>query len=135
MRKISNSEMVIMDILWEYSEPLGSLFIQQECVSLGYQWNISIVLTFLARMKAKGFVDYTSASQAGTGKTHYYYPLISKKEYDQYILSELVSKKLGMDICDLVMCFVEDKLPPEKIAELKEYFKEIKEKNDLVHSD
>lgn len=126
MRKLSNSELVIMNLLWDYSEPLGSLFIQQECVNLGYDWNTSVVLTFLARMKRKGFVDFNSSKQPGVGKAHYYYPLISKKEYERYILSELVSKKLGMDVGDLVMCFMEDKLTSEQIDEMKEYFKKNK---------
>ncbi len=126
MKKLSNSELVIMNLLWGHSEPLGSLFIQQECNDLGYDWNTSVVLTFLARMKKKGFVDFHSSNQAGLGKAHYYYPLISKKEYERTVLSELVSKKIGMDVKDLVMCFVDDKLTPKQIDELKEYFEKSK---------
>lgn len=126
MRKLSNSELIIMNLLWEYSEPLGSLFIQQECAGLGYYWTPSVILTFLARMRKKGFVDYTTSSQTGTGNTHYYYPVISKKEYDQYILSERVNKNLEMDAGDLVMRFIEDKLTSEQVDELKGFFEKNK---------
>ena len=74
MQKISEAEMEIMNIIWNYDSGMKSKDIME--VIPNKQWKITTVLTLISRLIDKGFLK---AEKNGRGKI--YSSVISEKEY------------------------------------------------------
>lgn len=74
MNKISESEMEIMNILWNSQKGMTGKEIMEAIPEK--QWKITTVLTMVSRLADKGFIR---AEKAGRGNI--YFSTISEKEY------------------------------------------------------
>ncbi|QIB68891.1 BlaI/MecI/CopY family transcriptional regulator [Aminipila butyrica] len=77
-QKLSETEMEVMQIIWEYGDPITSselldIFAAKE----GKEWKGQTMATFLARLVKKGVL--TSIKKQG--RTNIYLPRISPEEY------------------------------------------------------
>ena len=76
------------------------------------------VSTIVRLLEKKGFVGYTAY-----GKTHEYYPLVTKEQYSSYNLKNLVSGYFGGSFEKLVSFFAKEK--NMDIPELEEMLKHV----------
>lgn len=115
--KISESEMKVMEMLWAKGKmvtisDLLLMLSKEEGV-----WIYQNVATFLKRLEVKGFV-----SKVKNGKAVYYYPLISREQYNNSIARNFVNIRFGGSIKRFLSAFSEsDKISTEEIQELKEW--------------
>ena len=81
MKQISQSEMIVMDVLWKEA-PMAASDIAHHVVDEG--WNIRTVKTLLSRLVQKNIL----ATQED-GRRYLYLPLISKEDYGVRILDDV----------------------------------------------
>ena len=101
MRELTKAEEEIMQIFWE--------------IERGVVWDIiellpepkpayNTVSTFIRILEQKGFIDHDT-----NGKTHIYFPLVSKETYRRYQTEKLMSNYFDNSLTELVSFFVKDK--------------------------
>jgi len=88
MKQISQSEMVIMEVLWNQA-PLAATDIAKQVVA--EKWNIRTVKTLLSRLVQK---DVLATDE--DGRRYLYRPLLSKEDYGVLIL-DTVSQQFFKD--------------------------------------
>ena len=116
---LTKAEIQIMNILWEM--PVGGcvhdIIEHYEEPKPAY----TTIATFMKILLNKKFVGYRKV----TGKTHIYYPLMTKEEYTRRIMSEVKDNFFGGSSSSLLKFFVrEEKLTEEEIEELIRMVKE-----------
>lgn len=116
MKKLTDTELEIMKIIWKYSKPLTSNEILAE-IKEEHPWKLASLMTVLARMADKGYV-YCDRST----RTNYYTALISENEYQvtesENFLERLFNRSAKNFIASL---YQGEKMSEEEIQELKEY--------------
>lgn len=115
---LTRSEMQIMNILWKLPEGgcIHEIIGHYEEPKPAY----TTVSTFLKILLNKGFVEYRKLS----GKTHTYFPLISKEEYTRTVMKDVKNSFFDGSCSSLVKFFVEqEQLSEEERNELIEMIK------------
>ena len=113
--KISDSELVIMRILWREQRPLKASEFREE-LEINKGWNKSTTNTLITRLRDKGLIEPTE--RYGVAR---YIPLITE---DEYILAEEKNllERFG-SAKKLAIAMVRNKhLTNADIDELREYF-------------
>ncbi len=83
------------------------------------------VSTIVRILEKKGFVGYTAF-----GKTHEYYPLISKEHYTRFYLKSMISGYFNGSFSSLVSFFAQqESLSVKEIEALEKKLAELKKKN------
>lgn len=72
--RISDSEMKIMDLIWEKEGPVTTDWLNGELT--GTEWKATTILTFLSRLEKKGFLTVTRQ-----GRQNFYQAAVSREEY------------------------------------------------------
>lgn len=112
---LTKAEMQVMTILWEM--PHGGCI--HEIIARYPQPKpaYTTVSTFLKILYNKGFVDFRKLS----GKTHTYYPLVSKDNYTTQVMKDVKDSFFGGSGSSFVKYFVEnEQLSEQEIEELLE---------------
>lgn len=98
--RLTNSEKKVMTILWMSGRHLSVYDI------LEYYHDpkpaYTTISTIISRMQQKGFVDYSR----GDGKTHYYYPTLSRGRYHLLSSTKDVARRLIVIAICLMMTFL-----------------------------
>ena len=105
---LPESELDIMLVIWEMKEPITSNNIMK---TLNKNWKKPTLLNLLTRLCKRGFLDCER-----TTKCNVYKVLISREDYSQEAVDELLQKMFNGSITDVVR--------------LLSYYKKIS-KNDL----
>ena len=116
---LTKAEMQVMNALWEMPEGgcIHDIIAHYPDPKPAY----TTVSTFLKILLNKGFVEFRKLS----GKTHTYYPLISKENYTNQVMKDVKESFFGGSGSSLVKFFVEkEKLSDSEIKELIEIIKE-----------
>ncbi len=114
---IGKAELEIMKVLWKSKQPLSSAEIGKAVENHG--WKRTTIATFLARL-----VDKCAISAEQRGKSLYYTPIITSKEYKKLQVKGLIKNVFDGSAQDLVVSLFEEKtLTDEDIKELKSIFK------------
>ena len=112
---LTKAEMLVMNALWEF--PDGACV--HEIISCYPEPKpaYTTVSTFLKILLNKGFVNFRKIS----GKTHTYYPLISKDGYTSMVMKDVKESFFGGSSSSMVKFFAEnEKLSENEIKELLE---------------
>lgn len=112
---LTKAEMQVMNALWELPEGgcIHDIITRYPAPKPAY----TTISTFLKILLNKGFVDFRKL----TGKTHTYYPLVSKEQYTNQVMSEVKDSFFGGSGSSLVKFFVEkEQLSEDEIKELLE---------------
>jgi len=110
MRELTRAEEQIMHVLWE----LGAGFVKDIIEHLpDPKPAYNTVSTIVRILERKGFVSYHAY-----GKTHQYYPLVSKDEYKKHFLKRFVESYFGNSLGEMVSFFAEGR--DLGLAELEE---------------
>ena len=116
---LTKAEMQVMNALWEMPEGgcIHDIIAHYPDPKPAY----TTVSTFMKILLNKGFVEFRKLS----GKTHTYYPLISKENYTNQVMKDVKESFFGGSGSSLVKFFVEkEKLSESEIKELIEIIRE-----------
>lgn len=119
--KISDSEWLVMQVLWAKSPQLAQEIIEQLTPSTG--WNHRTVKTLLARLVRKGALRYDKAD-----RSYLYHAAIDQKTCVHAETRSFLDRFHGGTIKPLLAAFIEnEKLSAEDIEELKAILEKRKE--------
>ena len=111
MEKLTNKEEEIMRILWQ----LKAAFVKEviaEIPDSGLHYNT--VSTIIRNLEEKGYVGHKAY-----GKTHQYYPLVSKEEYRKQFMNMATNKFFDSSYKSVVSFFArEEKISAEELREI-----------------
>ena len=100
MKKLAKREEEVMQVIWDLERALVNDIIPNlPAKNLPY----TTISTIVRRLEKKGFVGHKSY-----GKTHEYFPLISKAEYKKSQLTNLVKNYFDSSYKNLVSYFAEN---------------------------
>ena len=116
MKELTRAEEQLMHILWKIKKGfIKDLIDRIPEPKPAY----NTVSTFIRIMERKGFVGHTAY-----GKTHEYFPLISKKEYTKLYMKGFIKNYFSNSLQEMVSFFAkEDKM---SISELEALLQEVK---------
>lgn len=115
--KITDSEFLVMRVLWEAKQELTITQIR-ESLEKTTDWNSSTIKTLIRRLVNKGAVEATKK------EVYYYKALITEDEYNQHITKDLIDRLYNGSAKNLVASLIDNKKLSEKdIEELRNMFK------------
>lgn len=111
MEKLTNKEEEIMRVLWR----LEKAFVKEVLAELKDQkLHYNTVSTIIRNLEEKGYVSYKAF-----GKTHQYYPVISKDKYRKQFMSQATKKFFDNSYKNMVSYFAkEEKISAEELREI-----------------
>ena len=119
MIKISDSELEIMQIIWEKGEITSTKIIEELKTK---KWDRNTIRTFITRLIGKKAVGISKKD----GKRYTYVALINKKDYAIQKTKYFIDKLFNGSILDFLKYWIDNN--PEYIEEIRETIKEIIEK-------
>ena len=115
MKELTKAEDQIMQILWEMKKGFVKDIIEKLPAPKPAYNTVSTIVRIL---ETKGFVDHKAY-----GKTHEYFPIISKEKYSKFYLNNMVKGYFNGSFQNLVSFFAkENKMD---ISEMEELFKQV----------
>lgn len=121
MKELTKAEEQVMQILWKLEKAFVK-DILEEMPDPKPAYNT--VSTIVRILETKGFVDHKAY-----GKTHEYFPLVSKDKYKQFSLDNLVSGYFNGSFQNLVSFFAKkEKMDVNEIDQLLKQLEEFKNK-------
>lgn len=101
MKELTKAEEQIMQILWEKEKAFVREIIEEiEDPKPAY----NTVSTIIRILETKGFVGHEEF-----GKSHRYYPLVSKKDYSRFRMNDMVQNYFGNSAKQVVSFFANNK--------------------------
>jgi predicted transcriptional regulator len=121
MKPLTKAEEEIMHILWQIKKGFVKDILDHfEAPKPAY----NTVSTIVRILEKKGFVGYNAF-----GKTHEYYPLISKENYTRFYLKTMISGYFNGSFSSLVSFFAQqESLSVKEIEALEKKLAELKKK-------
>lgn len=121
MNKLTKAEEEIMNVLWEMERGFVKDIIDKMDEPKPAYNTVSTIIRILC---SKGFVDFEDY-----GRSHQYYPLISRDDYKRKYLGNVVSRFFDDSYKNLVSFFSEsENLSLKELEELKKIIEEQMEK-------
>ncbi|WP_025852501.1 BlaI/MecI/CopY family transcriptional regulator [Paenibacillus ehimensis] len=115
--KMSETEMEVMEVIWELSTPVTVNQLLEIFESKG--WKTSTLSTLLKRLIEKGFL-----TKSMSGKVNYYNPALTFREYKKYETQSFLGRLYNGKVKNFIAALVdEDEFTQDDITELKEWFK------------
>ncbi len=116
MKKLPDSELDIMLIIWEFNRPVTRFEIEGE-MNGNKNLSATTILSFLSRLQEKGFLKVTKA-----GKNNIYTAVIDKESYMRMDSENVLKKLYRNSIKNFVASLYDgDNLSETDIKELEEY--------------
>ncbi len=110
MEKLTNKEEEIMQVLWR----LKKAFAKEVQAELHNSAHYNTVSTIIRKLEEKGYIAHEAF-----GKTHQYYPIISKDEYKSRFISKAMSNYFNNSYKNMVSFFAkEEKISAEELREI-----------------
>jgi predicted transcriptional regulator len=101
MKELTKAEEQIMHILWEINQGFIKDILEKTDEPKPAYNTVSTIVRILEK---KGFIGYKAY-----GKTHQYYPLISKETYKKELMGNMVKNYFSNSFKQLVSFFANDK--------------------------
>lgn len=116
MKELTKAEEQIMQILWKLNEGFVNDIIEKIPEPKPAYNTVSTIVRILEK---KGFINHKAY-----GKTHLYFPLISKKEYTRSFMKNFMGSYFGNSFREMVSFFAkEDNMSIDEIEELMDEVK------------
>ncbi len=117
MKRLPESELEIMMIIWEYNRPVNRMEIEER---LKKDVAAPTILSFLNRLEAKGFL-----SMDKIGKINLYTSLVKEEEYLQKESRNILQKMYQNSLKNFVTALYDgDGLTAQDMEELKAFIEE-----------
>ncbi|RMA57857.1 BlaI/MecI/CopY family transcriptional regulator [Ulvibacter antarcticus] len=112
MEQLTNKEEEIMQALWQ----LEKAFVKEIAAILPNENHYNTVSTIVRNLEEKGFVSYTAF-----GKTHQYFPLVSKDDYAKGFMNSASKRFFNNNYKSMVSFFAkEEKISAGELREILE---------------
>ncbi len=123
LNQISESELVLMKIIWKKGGTALYAFIMEELDKSSNEWKKNTVLTLLSRLVEKKFLKTKKI-----GRRNEYVALISEKEYQTMQTHSFLEKIYEGNVKSLVSTLLQhDIISAEELTEIEKFWRE---KND-----
>lgn len=123
MQQISESELILMKIIWKNEGAALYSFIMDELEKDNNEWKKNTVLTLLSRLVEKKYLKTKKI-----GRRNEYVALVSEKEYQAIQTHSFLDKIYEGNVKNLVSTLLQqDILSAEELAEIEKFWRE---KND-----
>lgn len=110
MEPLTNKEEEVMHALWQ----LEKAFVKELMTILPNENHYNTISTVVRNLEEKGYVAHTAF-----GKTHQYYPLISKEAYTQGFMKLASQKYFNNSYKNMVSFFAkEEKITAQELREI-----------------
>ena len=117
--ELTRGEEEIMQILWRLGDAVVNEIIAQ---TKEPRPKYTTVATFLKILENKGFVNHTPE-----GKSHRYYPAVSREEYARGVMSSVLSSYFDGSLAQLVSFFSRhEQIPMREMDEILEIMHQAK---------
>lgn len=124
MKELTRAEEQVMQILWDLGKGFVREFIDEMPAPKPAYNTVSTIIRILEK---KGFVSHKAY-----GKSHEYFPIVSKEEYKHSFGKRFMRSYFGGSFKEMVSFFArEDRID---LNELDELLQEIKENKDIKNS-
>lgn len=124
MKKVSESELKILQIIWQAGEPISIAGIIAELKKQDVQWAHRTVTTFLKRMEEKQVVAIEKR-----GIAYYYYPLVEKEEFTKNAAKKFLKTHFSNSLSHFLFAFTGDNdVSKEELEEIKKWTEKFQEK-------
>ncbi|MGK0387213.1 MAG: BlaI family penicillinase repressor [Patiriisocius sp.] len=112
MEKLTNKEEDIMQVLWQ----LEKAFVKEIVAALPEESHYNTISTIVRGLEEKGYVSYNAF-----GKTHQYYPAVTKEAYAQKFLNLASQRFFDNSYKSMVSFFAkEQKISAKELREILE---------------
>lgn len=110
MEQLTNKEEEVMQALWS----LEKAFVKELVAILPKGNHYNTVSTIIRNLEEKGVVSYTAF-----GKTHQYFPLVSKEEYTKKFMNIAMKRYFDNNYKSMVSFFAkEEKISADELREI-----------------
>ena len=116
MKKLGDAELEIMLAVWEAGEPVPSSYVQEKLRGRR-DWALPSILTSLSRLVDKGFLTCQKR-----GKSNWYHPLVSEKDYKAAEGRGLIDRLYGGSFTGMVASLCDGRaIDEDDLAQLRRY--------------
>ena len=116
MKKLGDAELEIMLAVWEAGEPVPSSYVQEKLRGRR-DWALPSILTSLSRLVDKGFLSCPKR-----GKSNWYHPLVSEKDYKAAEGRGLIDRLYGGSFTGMVASLCDGRaIDEDDLAQLRRY--------------
>ena len=123
MKKLGDAELEIMLAVWEAGEPVPSSYVQEKLRGRR-DWALPSILTSLSRLVDKGFLSCQKR-----GKSNWYHPLVSEKDYKAAEGRGLIDRLYGSSLPNMVAALYDGRAIGEKdLEDLRRYLDKLEGK-------
>ena len=117
-QSLSQSEMEIMQVVWETAAPVTTGYLQEVFSHKGGKGQT--IATFMARLVEKGLLTVTRQ-----GKSNLYTPELTREQYRQREAANVIDSMYHGSLRDFLTAFYgEKKISPKEAEELKQWFEQ-----------
>jgi predicted transcriptional regulator len=110
MEQLTNKEEEVMQALWG----LEKAFVKEIVMALANENHYNTVSTIVRNLEDKGYVSHTAY-----GKTHQYFPLVSKDEYTKRFMNIAMKRYFNNNYKSMVSFFAkEEKISANELREI-----------------
>lgn len=113
--KISDSELKVMEVLWNSKEWMDISSVHQ-ALSGREKWSYNTVGTFMIRLAEKGILSCEKR-----GRSNFYYPKVTLEEYRTWETKEFLSSVHHGSKKSLIAALYQDELTQQDIDQLMEW--------------
>jgi len=111
MQKLTNKEEEIMQVLWKLEKAFDKDVLAEIKEDKPHYNTLS---TIIRNLEEKGYVGYTAF-----GKTHQYYPIISKEDYKERYMNTAIENYFNNSYKNVVSFFAkEEKISVDDLKEI-----------------
>ena len=116
MKKLGDAELEIMLAVWEAGEPVPSSYVQEKLRGRR-DWALPSILTSLSRLVDKGFLSCQKR-----GKSNWYHPLVSEKDYKAAEGRGRIDRLYGGSFTGMVASLCDGRaIDEDDLAQLRRY--------------
>lgn len=110
MEQLTNKEEEVMQALWK----LKKAFVKEIVAVLPNENHYNTISTIVRNLEDKGYVSYIAY-----GKTHQYFPIVSKDEYTKRFMNIAMKRYFDNNYKSMVSFFAkEEKISAEELREI-----------------
>lgn len=110
MEQLTNKEEEVMQVLWA----LEKAFVKEILAKLPANNHYNTISTIVRNLEDKKYVNHTAF-----GKTHQYYPVVSKEEYTKKFMNLATKRYFDNSYKSMVSFFAkEEKISAEELREI-----------------
>ncbi|MBN1891761.1 MAG: BlaI/MecI/CopY family transcriptional regulator [Clostridiales bacterium] len=120
MQKVTESEMIIMDLIWDAGKKVNSAYVIGN-LPPHIKWKMTTVTTFLSRLTGRGMLEIVEKK----GRTNYYVPTMSREEYSLRVTRDaMLGTGIGPIKNLIASLYKTNDISKNNISNLKEWLSE-----------